>query len=181
MLCTRGVYLAPWNAAEFLPSSRVFLFTKTQVPTFYALGDTRTPVLGSVTAVSAKIAASFVFIYAFRRLGGDPFLGLALSTSLAAWINFGWLAVGLRRHLGSLAGQRVVTTYLKMLLVSVVMGGACRLLHDWLESGWPGGGLTGEIVRLAIAIVAGVGLLLVGVAVARVPEGRLLLSFLRRR
>jgi len=158
-----------------------YAVTKIQVPTFYALGDTRTPMLGSVTAVSAKIGANFLFIWLLRRLGVDPFLGLALSTSLAAWINFGWLGLGLRRHLGTLRGQRVGSTYGIMLLLSSVMGGATLFVHAGLERWLGGGGLVSEAARLMAAILAGMLVLLAGLRLANLPDTRFLFSFLRRR
>ena len=160
-----------------------YAVTKIQVPTFYALGDTRTPVLGSVTSVSVKIAANFVFIAAFRRLGFDPFLGLAMATSLAAWINFGWLSIGLRRRLGPMRGSGVASTCLKMVLLSALMGGLVAWVHAWLERSIGGGGLPGEIGRLGIAIASGVLFLLVGLRALKVPEGRTLMGrwFRRRR
>jgi putative peptidoglycan lipid II flippase len=158
-----------------------YALTKIQVPTFYALGDTRTPVLGSVLSVSVKIAANFLLIYLLRRYGGDPFLGLALSTSLAAWVNFIWLGRGLRRHLGSLAEQRVGATYVKMLLISVVAVSLKNLLHGWLERALLVGGLFGEILRLALTIAAGVGVFAIGVRLAGIPESRALFSIFRRR
>jgi putative peptidoglycan lipid II flippase len=155
--------------------------TKIQIPTFYALGDTRTPVLGSMTAVTAKIGANFLLIFLFRRIGIDPFLGLALSTSLAAWINFVWLGVGLRRRVGRLDRYRVVSTFVKMFLVSVVMGAISALTHAGLERWAGGGGLAGEIARLAAAIAGGVACVALGIHALDLPEGRALLAILRRR
>ena len=154
--------------------------TKIQVPTFYALGRTRTPVVASVTAVSCKIAANFLFIWLLGRAGYPPFLGLALSTSLAAWINFGWLAVAVRRALGSFAGEGVVTTAFKMLGISVVMGLACEWLHGTIEGALPGYGVPGEIVRMAIVVAAGIALVGAGSMLLRVREADILWRRLRR-
>lgn len=158
-----------------------YALTKIQVPTYHALRDTRTPVLGSTTAVTAKIGTSILLIFLFRRLGVDPFLGLALSTSLAAWINFVWLAIGLRRRVGCLDGHRVVSTFTKMLLLSVVMGGVCSLGHLGMERWTGGGGFGGEIARLATAIAAGVACVVLGIRALDLPEGRGLLAQWRRR
>jgi putative peptidoglycan lipid II flippase len=155
--------------------------TKIQVPAFYALGDTRTPVLGSVTAVTAKTGASFLFIFLFPRVGVDPFLGLALSTSLAAWINFVWLGIGLRRRVGRLGRHRVVATFLKMFVLSVLMGSICSLAHAGLERWLGGGGLVGEAARLAAAIAGGLACIALGVRALDLPESRGLFASWRRR
>ena len=153
-----------------------YAVNKIQVPTFYALGDTRTPVLGSVTSVSVKIAANFLFIALFRRLGLDPFLGLAVATSLAAWVNFGWLSFGLRRHLGPMREYGVTATCLKMLLLSALMGTLVAWIHAGLERSIGGGGLPGEIGRLAVAVAGGVLFLAAGLQALKVPEARALMG-----
>jgi putative peptidoglycan lipid II flippase len=158
-----------------------YAVTKIQVPTFYALGNRRTPVLASAASVSAKIAASFLFIALFRRLGVDPFLGLALSTSLAAWINFGWLSFGIRKQLGSLRGERLVSTTLKMLALSALMGGLASWVHGAVEVRFGGGGLAGEIGRLGTAIACALAFLALGLRVLDLPETRGLLSRWRGR
>ena len=144
------------------------------MPTFYALGDTRTPVWGSVTSVAAKIAANFLFIAVFRRLGFDPFLGLAVATSLAAWINFSWLSIGLRRRLGPMREHGVASTCLKMLLLSALMGTVVAWVHGGLVRTIGGGGLPGEIGRLGVAIASGVLFLVVGLRLMNLPEARAL-------
>ena len=158
-----------------------YTLTKTQVPTFYALGKTSTPVKASATAVGFKIAASFVFIALLPRLGLDAFLGLALSTSLAAWPNFALLARGLRRRVGSLASFGVTGTCLKMAGLSMLMGLAVAQAHAGLEAWIPGHGIPGEIARLGAAILLGVAILVAGVRALNLREGRLILDRLRRR
>jgi putative peptidoglycan lipid II flippase len=157
-----------------------YAVTKIQVPTFYALGDTRLPVIASTSAVGAKLAANVAFVFALPRLGIDPFLGLALSTSVAAWTNFGILAWGLKRRAGSIAGHGVVRATLSMLAVAIVMGGVCAAFEAALASLLPGGGLGGTIARLAAAVAAGVGVAGGGALLLGVPEARTLASALAR-
>ncbi len=141
-----------------------YSLTKTQVPTFYALGETRTPVVASAVAVGAKIAANFALLAALPAFGQDAFLGLALSTSLAAWINFAWLARGLRRRIGSLAGQRVVGHAAKLALVALAVGLACGAAQRGLERALGGESLGFQALRLGGAIAAGLGVFVAGVA-----------------
>ncbi|MHC4429826.1 MAG: murein biosynthesis integral membrane protein MurJ [Planctomycetota bacterium] len=158
-----------------------YAVTKIQVPTFYALGDTRTPVLASVASVAAKVATNFVLIFLLRRLAFDPFLGLALSTSLAAWVNAVWLGIGLRRRMGRLERHRLVSTHLKMLVLSILTGVLAALVHTGLERWTGGGGLLGDVARLGGAIACGVVCVAIGIRGLGLPEGRLLASILRRR
>ncbi len=158
-----------------------YAVTKIQVPTFYALGDTRRPVIASATAVLLKIAASLLLIWLLPRLGFDAFLGLALSTSLAAWINFALLARGIRGRLGSLGVHAVIPTTLRLLALSIVMGLATALFHGGLEAAWPAAGLAGQVVRLGLAVGFGIAIFGAGARLLRIPEARDLLARFRRR
>src|SRR5262245_9393413 len=147
-----------------------YAVTKVQVPTFYALGDTRVPVVASTSAVAAKLVANGVFVFALPAMGVNPFLGLALSTSLAAWTNFGILAWGLRKRAGSIAGHGVVRATVAMLVVAVATGLVCGGGHLLLTRVAPGGGVAGEIARLAAAVAVGFATTLGGALLLRVPE-----------
>lgn len=79
---------------------------KVLAPAFYALGEARVPVLGSLLGMAANVGLNLALhpVLGYR--------GVALGTSLAAWANFGVLAAawkvrhggfgpgGLWRHLG---------------------------------------------------------------------------------
>jgi len=153
---------------------------KIQVPTFYALGDTRRPVVASATAVALKIAANFALLALFPRLGWDPFLALATTTTLAAWTNLLLLTRGLRGHLGPLRGTGVLPTTLKLAALSATMGVACALAHTGLEGWLPGGGFWGLALRLLAAMLLGMALTLFGAHRMNLPEAALLWERLRR-
>jgi putative peptidoglycan lipid II flippase len=157
-----------------------YAVTKIQVPTFYALGDTRVPVVASTSAVVAKLAANGAFVFALPALGVNPFLGLALSTSIAAWTNLGILAWGLRRRAGSISGHGVVRNTLSMAVVSLVMAVCCGGTHALMVRLAPGGGLAGEIARLAVAVLIGVATAGAGALALRVPEARALAEAVAR-
>jgi len=157
-----------------------YALTKIQVPTFYALGETRTPVLASVGSIAIKIGANFVLVFLLRRAGLDPFLGLALATSLAAWINTIWLGIGLRGRIGSLRGQRVLSTFFKMLVLSTLMGAVVAQTHAALVRWGAGGGLVAEAARLGVSIAVGVVCVALGIRALGLPEGRQLFALLRR-
>ncbi|HJQ98422.1 MAG TPA: murein biosynthesis integral membrane protein MurJ [Candidatus Polarisedimenticolaceae bacterium] len=149
-----------------------YAVTKIQVPTFYALGDTRLPVIGSTSAVAAKLAANGLFVLILPAVGLDPFLGLALSTSIAAWTNFSILGMGLRRRAGALEGRGVVRATVSMALLSAIMGIACYALHAGLSHLVPGESVPRAAFKLAAAVAAGAVITLAGAHVLGVPEAR---------
>lgn len=152
---------------------------KIQVPTFYALGDTRTPVLASTGSVLLKIGANFAMLATLPLAGVDPFLALALSTSLSAWANFLFLGRALNARAGSLRGFGVGRALRNMTLLSAAMGVACALLHSGLERFLPGGGFAGELARLLVTVGVGIWITIAGVGFAGIPEGKFLAGRLR--
>lgn len=88
---------------------------KVAVPSLYALDDTRTPMLASITAVAGNLALNLALM---STLG---YRGLALGTSLTALANGGLLLSSLRRRLGGLDGRRIAVTVMKIVISSGLM------------------------------------------------------------
>jgi len=156
LLYERGSFLP----ADTIQTSRVLLFyalalyaysaVKILVPTFYALNDTRTPVRTSVITVGVKVAINFLLIVPLK------FLGLALATALASWLNFGLLLVHLTRRTGSGWRWRELAVYLRIALASVAMGVVALLAFNVAQRALRGPGQLALLAQLGIAIATGV-------------------------
>jgi putative peptidoglycan lipid II flippase len=85
---------------------------------FYALQDTRTPVVVSFIAVSSSIVFNWLFLK-FTPLGVG---GFALSFSIMGLVNMLLLMMVLRRKIGGMRGRNILNSFLKSTLASVVMG-----------------------------------------------------------
>jgi len=88
---------------------------------FYALHDTRTPVLVGIGAMSLNLVFSLLFSALFRIWGWMPHGGLALANSLATAIEAAILLVLMRKSLKGLEGQRVMGLVGKAMAASVLM------------------------------------------------------------
>ena len=76
-----------------------FIAVKVLAPGFYARQDTRTPVKIAVAAMVSNMALNMVFVGALVAMGfRGPHMGLALASSVAAYLNAGLLYRMLRRH-----------------------------------------------------------------------------------
>jgi len=84
--------------------------------TFFAMQDTRTPVIMAAISLVAKIGLSIILMQ-FLAHGG-----LALATSLASMLNFGLLIWALRKRLGPLGLQSVVRSVALSVICAVIMG-----------------------------------------------------------
>ena len=102
---------------------------------FYALHDTRTPVIVGVIAMSLNIVFSLLFARFFEQLGWIPLGGLALANSLATTIEMIALIVLMSRRLNGLELPYILKGTVKASFASLIMGIA---LFFWLRftTGW---------------------------------------------
>jgi putative peptidoglycan lipid II flippase len=91
------------------------------VRAFYALHDTKTPVLVGATAMTINLALSLLLVFLFNKIGWLALGGLALSTSIAAYLETGSLFLLLRKRLNGLQGKKLAKATAAALLGSLVM------------------------------------------------------------
>jgi putative peptidoglycan lipid II flippase len=123
-------------------------------PTFYALHESRKPVMVSAASVLVNAALNIMFV---RRFG---YLGLAVGTSLTALLNASVLLDMLRRRLGGIEGTRLLGVFGRTLAASIVMATAAFALDVWLVHLLPGRSLLMEVVRVATTIAGSLVVLL---------------------
>jgi putative peptidoglycan lipid II flippase len=142
----------------YAPGLLGYAIVKIASPTFYALRDSRTPVIVSAVSVALNVVLNLALV----RAAG--FRGLALGTAIAASTNAALLLWMLRGRIGGLDGGANVLAFLKITFASLVMGAAAWGVHHALERSLPG---SGTLVR-AVRVFSAIGLALaVLVAVAR--------------
>ena len=93
-----------------------FSAVKIVAATFFALKDTRTPMILALVSVGANIVLGIILM---RPLAHG---GLALATSLASILNLGLLVHSLRLKLGSLGWRRIMRSAYRTLLSAGLMG-----------------------------------------------------------
>jgi putative peptidoglycan lipid II flippase len=141
---------------------------------FYALHDTRTPVLVGVAAMSLNIVFSLLFSAWFARIGWMPHGGLALGNSLATFLEMLALLYLMRRRLEGLENAAILKAVGKSALA---VGGMGLALGLWLGQS---GGLPAA-VQVAVGLAAG-ALVYGGLAaLLRVPEVYQVVRLVRAR
>lgn len=141
---------------------------KVFVPTYYALGDTRTPVKISIISVVGNICMSIFLVLVLPT--PIRFTGLALGTSFSALLNSLLLVRGLVKRLGSFARFQVVLTLGKIVLVSLVMGCSVFIIHSRLEMRMGEMPLLHEIWTLGVSVGIGILVFLAGARLLRIKE-----------
>ena len=104
-----------------------FVLVRVVAASFYARGDTATPVRATILAVVVNVSLKFVLVWGFH-LGA---VGVALGTSLGSWANVSlllWLA--LRRDL--LTVESHFTRALPAIVLAAVATGTAALAGVWL-------------------------------------------------
>ena len=145
-----------------------FSATRLAAQTFYALGDTRTPVLVGFVSVAANVCLALGLMWPLAHAG------LALASSLAAYVNVLALLWLLRRRLGPIGGRALGRSALRTLAATVPLWLVCRALGPVADASahaavWTGAAVIGG----GLAFVAAAALL-------RAPELHVLVGMLRR-
>ena len=92
---------------------------KILAPAFFALGDSRTPMLISLAMILINFFMNWAMVGIFQERG------LALSTSTVALLNSALLYAIMSRRVGGIEGRRTAATVGKIVLASTGMGAVC--------------------------------------------------------
>jgi putative peptidoglycan lipid II flippase len=114
-----------WYAAGLVGHSLLEVLARA----FYAMHDTKTPVLVGAAAMTLNVVFSFGFSALFTRLGWMPHGGLALANSLATALEAAALLALMRKRLDGLEGKAVALGGIQSAAATLAMSAA---LWGWL-------------------------------------------------
>jgi putative peptidoglycan lipid II flippase len=157
-----------WYAAGLIGHNVVEILSRA----FYALHDTRTPVLVGTAAMTLNIVFSFAFSALFVRMGWMPHGGLALANSLATALEMTALLVLMRQRLHGLDGLHLARGLAQAAVATLGMGAA---IWFWARTPGPAWllGLGGVVLGTLVYLVA--------IWALRVPELAAVVSGVARR
>jgi putative peptidoglycan lipid II flippase len=145
-----------------------FMLVKVLAPAFYSRKDTRTPVRIAIIALLTNMLLNLVFVVPMVLLDiPAPHAGLALATSIAAWVNAGLLLRTLKHrqiYRPQAGWQRF---FLQLALAGSVLGAlllwAVPAIVAWLQwSAWQ------RVAHLVLWVAAGGGVYFVALLVSGV-------------
>jgi putative peptidoglycan lipid II flippase len=138
-----------------------FMLIKVLAPGFYARQDMRTPVRIGVVAMVVNMVLNVAFVVPLHYYWQVGHVGLALATSLAAYVNSFLLYRGLRRLGVYWPHKGWGALGLQMLCANLAMGGVlAALMLYW--SDWVTWSASQRIGRLAVVCVLGGGVYAAG-------------------
>ena len=153
-----------WTLIYYSLGLTAYSAIKLMVPAFYALDRPRIPVLISVATLVLSITANLLLI---DRIG---YRVLPLVTSLAALLNAFLLYYCLQKTTGPLETTKILTTFLKILGASLVMGLGTFHLYQWMATAFLPVAFAGRALILALSIAAGVSIFALSCKLIGVPE-----------
>ena len=146
---------AAWSLRAYAFGLTAFMLIKVLAPGYYARQDMKTPVRIGIIAMVANMLMNPLCIFPLMWMFDLGHVGLALATSLSAWLNAGLLYRGLRRE-GLLLGikrQRLSRTAHIVIAIMVMLGVL------WLglpEAGWWQGAVAlSRALAMAALVIAG--------------------------
>ncbi len=127
-----------------------FILVKALAPAFFARGDTRTPVIVGLGCVAVNLGLNLLFV-ATTSFGAP---GIALATTIAAWLQAAALAALLWRGRIWLPDRRLRRAAWRLLGAACAMAALLGALAWW----WPAGpGIAGAAALGAICAAGGLG------------------------
>ena len=170
LLFERGRFL-PADTASTAAALRLYALgligystARIVAPTFYALRQSRVPVIVSACTVAANVVISVVLV---RLIG---FQGLALGTSLAALANGGLLVLLLRKRLRGINGAALTVSLFKVTTAAAVMALATVGIEHGAGVIVASDGVGAQLFRLGLAIGGGLATLAAGAKLLKIRE-----------
>ncbi len=182
LLYQRGefTYEATLSTAQALLGYTIGLWAvggvRITAPTFYAMQDTKTPVMFAFLA----FIANAVFGYIFGFTLGLKHTGLALASSISSIFNFSLLFYALNKRVGMIDMKNTIVYCLKISAASLIMGlfaWKVSTLSEWFQSG-----VSFEKLVIFLSAIIGGAAVYFGLAkVLKVEELGFLLSMIKRK
>lgn len=141
---------------------------------FYSYQDTRTPMINASLSLILNIALNIILV---RYMGHN---GLALATSISGIICIILLFKSLSKKIGYFGQEAILSTMLKSLLASVIMGFISLKFYD-IVGNFIGTSFIGNIISLGIALVVGMVVYGVLVIMLKVNEIELIVDTIKHK
>lgn len=167
-----GIALA-YNAIGLTAYSAV----RVLAPAFFALKDTRVPMMASLFSIVTNYAVAKSTVDYF----GMGHRGLALSISAVSIVNFALLFVFLRRKVGKIEGGRLLSTFAKVVAASVVMGVVCYFVSQQIETALGTASLLARLIDVGVSIAVGMTVFYLAARACKVGELDQMSRALKRR
>ena len=138
-----------------------FILIKILAPAYFSRQDTKTPVKIGIVAMLVNLTLNLLL------MGPMGHTGLALATSIAAFVNAGLLFLGLKRRQVYHSTTNWLALFIKVLVACFAMNVVLILINDYFGE-WYGDAIHTRVAILAVLVTSGMlvyfaGLLVLGI------------------
>lgn len=154
-------------------------------PAFYALNDARTPMVISLTSIGLNIIASYLLFHLFSHWSDTAadhhygHVGLALSTSIVALLNFGVLLFLMRRRLQNIHGRRIFFSFWRITLAAAALSLVSFFSYRTIAALMPSANIFARLLATFVPIILGGGVFILSAFFLRIPELNVMLFILK--
>ena len=141
---------------------------------FYALQDTKTPMINGAMAMIMNIVLNIILVK-YLQLAG-----LALATSISAIVCIFLLFGSLKKKIGYFGEDKIIKTMIKSILSAIVMGVVTYFAYNML-SNLLGIGFIKEAVSLVVSVGIGAITYAILVVVLNVEEVNIITSMMKKK
>ena len=141
---------------------------------FYSLHDTKTPMINGAIAIVFNIVLNIVLS---KYMG---YLGLAIATTIAAYIGLVIFLVTLKKRIGSFDGKSILATAIKSIISAAIMGIATSICYNQLANVL-GVGLISQVIHLGLSILVGVVVYSILILILKVEETQIVLDMIKKK
>ena len=133
LLFERGAFTASDSAASaaaltaYALGVPAFILVKIFIPSFFAAGDTKTPVLIALACLVFNVTLNLILMQFIGHVG------LALSTAISSWLNVSLLIFILKKHKRYHIDREALKRLSLIFCSSLVMGVVLYILHHYLK------------------------------------------------
>lgn len=127
------VPMTAWALAGYSVGLTGYAAIKILSPAFYALDDAKTPMYIGIASIAVNAVACYFLMKLLSQFGvselhpdGLGHVGVALSTSVVALVNFFALALFMRKRIKRLNGRSVFASFIKIAAASAIMSVVCH-------------------------------------------------------
>ena len=143
-----------WSLRAYTLGLCAFMLIKVLAPGYYARQDMKSPVRIGIMAMVANMIMNPLFIFPLMWLADLGHVGLALATSLAAWLNATLLYRGLRQD-GTLSSPAIRPAAVIRVVTALILMSGCLWLMLPGATWWFSADALERGLRMAALVAAG--------------------------
>lgn len=135
---------------------------------FYAIQDTKTPMLNGIVGMFVNIVLNIV-LSKYLGLGG-----LALATSFSALITVLLLFINLRKKIGNLSIKKITSVFLKVCLSSLAMGIISKMCFVVMST------TINQYISFFVSVLVGFLLYIIFIFIMKIEDVSTFFSFIKK-